>query len=193
MSLLDEKNLRQIYNSSKVIPLAKFNIFFPVFISLLCILSFLLADLDVKSTYDKIDQLLNFLFSPLLTLLGFLIAGYTIFCTITPVDLQVKMANFTDKQTKLSFFKKIHFTFIRVFIYFLFFCFLLLIIFLFKDINLKIIKNLDILKNIYLSINYVVLSVLIYGTVFLFCELSSFIFNIYTAIAQTLKWEIDKK
>ena len=191
--LLEEKNIREIYKKSKVIPLSNFNKFFPLTIGLIFFLILLANNISIETSYTKINELVSFLFSAIFATLGFLVTGYTIFCTITPLDLQKKMIAHTDKKTGLLFFKKVHFIFVRVFIYFILFSFSLFIIYLFKDLNLNIAINfisIDLLRDIYKYTNYIILVFLISGTTFLFCEISSFIFNIYHSIATTLSWVV---
>ncbi|MBN6529189.1 hypothetical protein JZM32_14385 [Acinetobacter pittii] len=192
-NLLKEKNLREIYKKSRAIPISNFNLYFPFIIGIIFMILLIFSNISALESYAKIDSLISFLFSSLFSTLGFLIAGYTIFCTITPLDLQKKMIEYTDKTTGLIFFKRVHFTFIRVFIYFLLFSFLLFIIYLLKGININLSDYIVKPKNFNLLckyINYLVLSFLATGTTFLFCELSSFIFNIYNSIASTLHWSI---
>ena len=50
--------------------------------------------------------------------------------------------------------------------------------------------SIDFLRDIYKYTNYIILVFLISGTTFLFCEISSFIFNIYHSIATTLSWVV---
>lgn len=192
--LLQEKNLREIYTKSKMIPISNFNTYFPVVVGAIFLFILHIGNVSIETSYSKINELSSFLFSPIFATLGFLVAGYTIFCTISPLDLQKKMIKYTDEKTKLIFFKKVHFTFIRVFIYFIVFSFLLFLIFFFKDLNLdlgKSIFKIDTLREIYKYTNYLILTLLITGTTFLFCELSSFIFNIYNSVATTLHWLIN--
>ena len=76
-------------------------------------------------------------------------------------------------KNQANFFKKVHFTFIRVFIYFIVFSFLLFLIF-FKDLNLdlgKSIFKIDTLRGIYKYTNYLILTLLITGTTFYFVNL----------------------
>lgn len=191
--LLEEKNIREIYKKSQVIPLSNFNKFFPITIGLIFFVILILNNTSIETSYTKINELVSFLFSAIFATLGFLVTGYTIFCTITPLDLQKKMIAYTDRKTELIFFKRVHFTFIRVFIYFIAFSFSLFIIYLFKDLNLgyetKYI-TIENLSNIYRYLNYIILTFLISGTTFLFCEISSFVFNIYHSIATTLSWVV---
>lgn len=192
--LLQEKNLREIYTKSKTIPISNFNTYFPVVVGAIFLFILHIGNVSIETSYSKINELSSFLFSPIFATLGFLVAGYTIFCTISPLDLQKKMIKYTDEKTKLIFFKKVHFTFIRVFIYFIVFSFLLFLIFFFKDLNLdlgKSIFKIDTLREIYKYTNYLILTLLITGATFLFCELSSFIFNIYNSVATTLHWLIN--
>jgi len=194
--LLEEKNIREIYKKSKNIKLSDFNKFFPISLGLFFFFILTINNVDIETSYNKINELVSFLFSSLFATLGFLVAGYTIFCTITPLDLQKKMIEYTDKKTGLIFFKKVHFTFIRVFIYFIIFSFSLFIIYFFKDLNLSLGNDtfeIDSLRGIYKYTNYLVLTFLATGTTFLFCELSSFIFNIYNSVATTLHWLINNK
>jgi hypothetical protein len=106
------------------------------------------------------------------------------------------MIEYTDQKTNLPFFKRVHFTFIRVFIYFLLFSFALFIIFLFKGININSINMIIESKTLDLTFkytNYLIITFLTIGTTFLFCELSSFIFNIYNSIATTIHWSINNQ
>ncbi|WP_202744685.1 hypothetical protein [Acinetobacter pittii] len=195
-TLLKEKNLRMIYKESRAIPLSNFNLFFPFIIGIIIFIFLIYGDISIEESYDKIESLVSFLFSSLFSTLGFLIAGYTIFCTITPLDLQKKMIEYTDQKTNLPFFKRVHFTFIRVFIYFLLFSFALFIIFLFKGININSINMIVESKTLDLTFkytNYLIITFLTIGTTFLFCELSSFIFNIYNSIATTIHWSINNQ
>ncbi|MEO4092099.1 hypothetical protein ABH307_09760 [Acinetobacter pittii] len=195
-TLLKEKNLRMIYKESRAIPLSNFNLFFPFIIGIIIFIFLIYGDISIEESYDKIESLVSFLFSSLFSTLGFLIAGYTIFCTITPLDLQKKMIEYTDQKTNLPFFKRVHFTFIRVFIYFLLFSFALFIIFLFKGININSINMIIESKTLDLTFkytNYLIITFLTIGTTFLFCELSSFIFNIYNSIATTIHWSINNQ
>ncbi|MBN6531912.1 hypothetical protein JZM40_09745 [Acinetobacter pittii] len=195
-TLLKEKNLRMIYKESRAIPLSNFNLFFPFIIGIIIFIFLIYGDISIEESYDKIESLVSFLFSSLFSTLGFLIAGYTIFCTITPLDLQKKMIEYTDQKTNLPFFKRVHFTFIRVFIYFLLFSFALFIIFLFKGININSINMIIESKKLDLTFkytNYLIITFLTIGTTFLFCELSSFIFNIYNSIATTIHWSINNQ
>lgn len=192
-NLLKEKNLRDIYIKSRAIPISRFNIFFSLTIGLIFFITIFISNLSISDGFNKINDLSSFLFSSLLSILGFLIAGYTIFCTITPLDLQKKMINSIDSKTRLPFFKKVHFIFIRVFIYFLIFSFFLFIIFTLKDIPLGLSRTGLSIKTtniIYKYTNYSILTIIVTSTTFLFCELSSFIFNIYNSIATTLHWLI---
>jgi hypothetical protein len=195
-TLLKEKNLRMIYKESRAIPLSNFNLFFPFIIGIIIFIFLIYGDISIEESYDKIESLVSFLFSSLFSTLGFLIAGYTIFCTITPLDLQKKMIEYTDQKTNLPFFKRVHFTFIRVFIYFLLFSFALFIIFLFKGININSINMIiesKILDLTFKYTNYLIITFLTIGTTFLFCELSSFIFNIYNSITTTIHWSINNQ
>lgn len=69
-------------------------------------------------------------------------------------------------------------------------------VYFFKDLNLSLGNDtfkIDTLRDIYKYTNYLVLTFLAAGTTFLFCELSSFIFNIYNSVATTLHWLINNK
>ena len=88
--LLEEKNIREIFKKSKAIPLSNFNRFFPISLGLFFFFILTINDVSIETSYTKINELVSFLFSSLFATLGFLVAGYTIFCTITPLDLQKK-------------------------------------------------------------------------------------------------------
>ncbi|MCU4481807.1 hypothetical protein [Acinetobacter ursingii] len=104
--ILQEKNLREIYKKSKTIPISNFNTYFPITLGAILFFILQISDVSIEVSYDKINELSSFLFSSIFSTLGFLVAGYTIFCTITPLDLQKKMIQHKDQKNKSNFFQK---------------------------------------------------------------------------------------
>lgn len=65
--------------------------------------------LSTSELYEVIKSTSGSLFGVILTTLGFLVAGYAIFCTVLPLELQKQMMDAIDKETNLTYIKKFHF------------------------------------------------------------------------------------
>lgn len=116
------------------------------------------------------------------TILGFLIAGYTIFASVTNVKSSMRMAREQEPSSRLSFLKYVHAVFFKtLIIFFLASCFSLFTVFVLRDHGFLgyIVKSFDAAMHYVLSfidalnISLFVLSVMM---------LKSFLFNIYTSV-----------
>lgn len=165
-------------------------------------LSILNQFLDEEKTKELVSSTDNWkfagssgsLFGVILTTLGFLVAGYAIFCTVLPLELQKQMMDAIDKETNLTYIKKFHFLFLRVFFYFVVFSGILFVINFFQGSSGLIFK-LTSKDCVFFSINFIGYCFIISFTIFLLTELMSFIFNIFESVRSALNWEkiIDDK
>lgn len=138
------------------------------------------------------------------SILGFLIAGFTIFATLTKPTLLVKMYDETHPKSKLNYLKHNFFAFMQVFATLLF---LLAVCVLAKILGspggalIKILQysqryiclQMDFVKIVIIDMTYVFLGTLFYYSVM---SLKSFIFNVYHVIITSVVWElnsVDKK
>ncbi|WP_407488725.1 hypothetical protein [Acinetobacter baumannii] len=192
MDFFKERNLWQIYRESRVIPISKINKYITLLILLIAILNGI--TLSTSELYEVIKITSGSLFGVILTTLGFLVAGYTIFCTVLPLELQKQMMDTIDEETNLTYIKKFHFLFLRVFFYFVVFSGILFIINFFQGSSGLIFK-LTSNNCVLFALNFVVYCFIISFTIFLLTELMSFIFNIFESVRSALNWEkiIDDK
>ena len=193
-ALTSEKSLWDVYVLSRKIPASGFNRIVLVSISsILTIYAFFVCDdvgLLLKSVRDWSSIGLSFS----LSVLGFLIAGFTIFATLTKPEMLLSMMSINHKQSGLPYLKYNFFAFMRVFIYYLVISFLCLSVVLFG-------KQSGIVSTLIGMIPYaievkVVLVKLFYvligsGLLFLILLLKTFIFNIYSIVMNHLRWEVD--
>lgn len=133
-SLLAEKSLWQVFKRSPTFWKRKTN---ALIILLSICISLLVSALDTYAFYNKdapsfaLDSAINLLAKTgkdySLTMLGFLLAGFTIFATITKPELFIELAE-VPKDKKTSQLQFIFFSFIGVFVHYLCFLSLCLII-----------------------------------------------------------------
>lgn len=126
-SLHSEKNLWQIWVESRKIPFSRFNCV--VLISVIMIAScdaFISRDLASLIEFTRTAALAGV--SSGLAILGLLLAGFTVFATVSQPDLLLTMMLLPDKKSGLPKLKNNLYIFVRVFIVLLFFtaiCFLI--------------------------------------------------------------------
>lgn len=192
MDFFKERNLWQIYRESRVIPISNINKYITLLVLLIAILNGI--TLSTSELYEVIKSTSGSLFGVILTTLGFLVAGYAIFCTVLPLELQKQMMDAVDKETNLTYIKKFHFLFLRVFFYFVVFSGILFVINFFQGSSGLIFK-LTSKDCVFFSINFIGYCFIISFTIFLLTELMSFIFNIFESVRSALNWEkiIDDK
>ena len=192
--LLNENNLFEVYKVSRKIPFSKINTFLLI---IFCILSlFVTLGIDGQDLVKDIPVLSSTLLAAVLTVLGFLIAGYTIFCSVLNHSLSMELYNSEEKPLGFSQLKYSHLLFMRVFFYYLVYAFFLFsVVFFSKSTSLSSIISVisDHDKCIFFILNYILYNSLFMGMSFLMLQLASFIFNIYhTVMTSICLTEINK-
>ncbi len=182
--LKSEKNIFQLYLSSRKIPFSKTNkkvLAICIAVSMLISIGMPLEDL-----FKKIDSLSSLLIGTVATVTGFLIAGYAIFCSVTAPKLSILMYLNGSKKYGLSNLKYTHLIFIRVFIYYIFYTITIVLITAFsgyKGYFFKyIVDNFECNDFIFKAINIFTFNWIVIFFLFLLLQLGSFIFNIYHSI-----------
>ncbi|MBE4894820.1 hypothetical protein, partial [Enterobacter cloacae complex sp. P16RS2] len=161
-----------------------------VFILLFSNSFFLEKDSNVLITDIRNWSSLGFNFT--VTTLGFLIAGFTIFATLSKPDMFLTMMAYEHPETKMPVLKYNFVSFMKVFIAFIFCTFLYLFVILFcqpKGVGSNVFKILPLtteIKNGIISFTYCIIGSSI---VYLLLVLKTFIFNIYAFIMNTIRWE----
>ncbi|MEB1890767.1 hypothetical protein VDR98_21790 [Xanthomonas campestris pv. campestris] len=130
ISFTKEKSLWQIYVQSRKIPTSKFNLITTSIVFMAAMTSWL-SDQDTAETIRSVRDMSSTCFNASLTILGFLVAGFTIFATLTNARMFIQMGQIRERETNsgLTYLKKSFFILIRVFIYYLLFsvaCFFIL-------------------------------------------------------------------
>jgi len=190
--LTSEKSLWDIYKLSRRIIPNRVQIFIVAFAgTALSINAFVLQEdssILLKNTREWAESGFNFS----ITTLGFLIAGFTIFATLSKPKMMLAMMDHTNKETGLPTLKYNFFTFMKVFIAYIFFALVYLSIILFGQKGgfisnlLELVPNQECLKVTLIKTAYVIVGS---SFVYLLLMLKSFVFNIYAIVMNFLRWE----
>ena len=189
--LTSEKSLWDVYKLSRRILPSKFQVVFLLFIMLaLGINSFVFLDDTIILNYVRKWSELGFTFS--ITTLGFLIAGFTIFSTLSKPKMMLAMMDHVNKDTGLPTLKYNFFTFMKVFIaYIVISIFYMLVILLGHEGGIlsnviSLLPNEVCIKSLIIKSSYIFV-----GSSFLYLLLllKSFVFNIYAIVMNFLRWE----
>jgi len=194
--LLSEKTLWDVYVASRGIPFSKLNNAVGIGVGFLCGLQSLAV--THENAVDQLATLATLVFNTTISLLGFLLAGFTFFATVADKSLFCRMAT-EQHESGLNYLKYNLFTFMRVFIEFLILCVCSLVIVLFLS-NGSGLRNLmtaaeksSLLSAIQIKVFAVVAFGIISGTfVYVLMQLKSFIFNVYHVVMTSIAWEIHK-
>jgi hypothetical protein len=192
--LTKEKKLWDIYIASRRIPASKFNFLSTLIVTILLVVSVWIGDGQIRNTIETIRKFTEIGLGVSLSTLGFLLAGFTIFATVSQPLLLVSMAKINHPDSGLSYLKHNFFIFIRVFIYYLVFAGFCLIVMIFghKKGLVSILASLspNPEKIIFILVNgtYIVLFA---GYYFLLMQLKSFVFNIYHAVMTSIRWNAE--
>tara|TARA_R110001583_G_C5671499_1_gene411260 strand:- start:18971 stop:19597 length:627 start_codon:yes stop_codon:yes gene_type:complete len=190
--LTKEKKLWDVYLSSRTIPSSKFNTYSTLLVFFLLSMNVFLGGEDIAEITKLIRDMAFNGFSISLSTLGLLLAGFTIFATISQPSLSLSMAEIKHPDSGLSWLKHNYFIFIRVFIYYLVFAVFSLAISIFGHSGglVSTIVNFSpcpkLTKLIIVKVSYVLLFT---GYYFLIMQLKSFIFNIYHSVMTSLRWK----
>ena len=173
------------------IPTNKFNLLCTLALLALVIFQFCILKEPAVDKLKDVRDLSTFGMTTAVTVLGFLIAGFTIFATISQPEMLVAMSRIVEKKSGLSYLKFNFFIFIRVFIYYLaysLFCLSVLTFGVKGGLVHELIKLSPISQSIrewLLGFAYVVLNV---GLFFLLFQLKSFIFNVHHCVMTAIRW-----
>ncbi|MFJ2457741.1 hypothetical protein ACIOVC_04220 [Pseudomonas neuropathica] len=194
--LLAEKNLLSIYLTARRIPSSRFNTITTWGFLITLVIQVYFFPQAIETQVEIIRKYAEFGFNAALTTMGFLVAGFTIFATLSDPDLFIKMGQKLHPETKISWLKHNFFLFVRVFIYFMIFIFLCLAIMVFGSKS-GLVSSLISLSDCPTKLRSVVAGAahvaLMTGFYFILMQLKSFIFNMHHAVMTSLKWKWDKK
>lgn len=200
--LTKERSLFQLYKISYKFETNRFNLITTLIVAiLLTIYSYLAWNKPeiLLNTYTKyIDIGLTFATS----ILGFLVAGFTIFVTVTKTELFIEMAKKRYEESDQSYFKYVISCFVIAFVHYVSYLFVCLMsnLLLGPDgFSLLIYNELMAIPTISLYLPLIKKTLTAIGVIgigswsaYLVLLLKSFIFNIYSTIALAVRWEIEK-
>ncbi|UBU49919.1 hypothetical protein LCW13_06615 [Cobetia amphilecti] len=190
--LTSEKSLWDVYILSRRILPGKFQVIFVAIIFLLLSLNAFLLSNDEEIILSDLRKWSEMGFNFSITTLGFLIAGFTIFATLSKPKMMLAMMDHVNKETGLPTLKYNFFAFIKVFISYIFFLVFYALILLFGQPG-GFIANLSEHVPSFVCVKYVTINIVyaIVGSsfIYLLLLLKSFVFNIYAIVMNMLRWE----
>lgn len=198
--LHNEKSMWDLYKLSFKFPRSKFNlgILTITFLSLLLYCYYI--DPPINEIAHSIRTTLAFGVSLAPAVIGFLVAGFTIFVTVTKVELFNFMAIRRYKQTNESYLKYNMSAFMLAFIHYCAFIFICAVLTIFAQPNGPIIIAIKFLLGIfwagsemeyYKHILKVFFSFFGAWSIYLVMLLKTFVFNIYQVLCTTVRWSLE--
>lgn len=195
--LLREKSLREIYLAARVIPVSRFNQAVSIAVAVALFWYACVTPEPLSAIATTIRVFADYSFAFATSILSFLIAGFTIYLSVTKPDLLVFLAATRNERSSLPEIKHVAFVFMRVMANFILFCLFCVAIKLFGGVN----GPLSILihsitpdpANAKLWLSRFVLAILGGGLVHLLMLLQSFVFNIYHTAMLAVVWERNPK
>lgn len=192
--LTKEKRLWDVYRASRRIRSNRFNVLSTLAVFLALTLHVSVSVEPLSETLQIVRSTASSALAVALSTLGFLLAGFTVFATISQPSLSLRMAEMQHPQSGLSWLKHNYFIFLRVFIYYLVFsvfC-LLVVIFGHKGGLLSVLvgysPNAGCVKFALVKASYVLIFT---GYYFLLMQLKSFIFNVHHSVMTALRWKAE--
>lgn len=191
-ALLEEKSLLEIYKKSRRIPFNSFNFWSTIVVVVMVAIQYCLLDISITEKLKVVREFSVMAVGITTTVLGFLLAGFTIFATISQPDMLVAMSQHREQKSGLSFLKYNFFIFMRVFIYYMayaVFCIFILIFAIKGGVIHYLVSISPISHEIIewlVGFSYVAL----YGGMFfLLMQLKSFIYNVYHSVMTAIRWK----
>lgn len=190
--LTKEKHLYDIFKESLSIKFSRFNKICTFLIVCLLFTRAYIFEPDVQILLAEVREWVTIGFESSLSILGFLLAGFTIFATLSKPTMLVEMMNHKHENSNLPYLKYNYFVFMRVFVFYIFFSCIYLLIILFcgnDGLYESLIYKLPIYEDV--KCNSIKLANILVGSsfVFLLLQLKTFIFNIYSIVMTSLRWE----
>ncbi|PSU95292.1 hypothetical protein C0W35_06780 [Photobacterium kishitanii] len=195
-ALTEEKSLWDIYKKAFIIFPNKLQIVIVLAVVTCLSINAFALEMNTAILLSDVRGWASFGFNFAITTLGFLIAGFTIFATLTKPDMMLAMMDHTKKEYNLPTLKYNFFVFIKVFISYLFFAVVYVLAMLlgqkggFLSNVIELIPNSLCVKIVLIKVSYVVIGS---SFIHLLLQLKSFIFNIYMIVMNMLRWEHREK
>ncbi|MFD0893444.1 hypothetical protein KBB96_18615 [Luteolibacter ambystomatis] len=189
--LLKEKTLWAIYKRSLSIKDSIFNWSCGILVFIL-FFAYCWVEPETKNIHNLLLKLAELGFNFAVSILGFLIAGFTIFASLAKPALLLTMLKHPHKSSGMSYLKYNFFTLVRVFIYFLVFAALQIGIIAMgqpEGLIYALIKRLSDLESILYFGNRFMLILSATFWVFVLMQLKSFVFNVHHIVMTMIKFD----
>lgn len=190
-ALTEEKSLWAVYLRARRIPFNSFNIWTTIAVVGLVTAQYCVLEISLDEKLKIVREFSSIAMGIVVSVLGFLLAGFTIFATISQPDMLVAMSRHRHEKSGLSYLKNNFFIFIRIFIYYLVYtvaCLLITVFGVKGGLLYKLISMSPIgwhIEEWLVGVSYVFL----YGGMFfLMMQLKSFIYNVYLSVMTAIRW-----
>lgn len=191
--LLKEKNLRAVFWAARRLPVSRFNQTCTAIMILVLGAYTCLTPEDGPTMAKKVRELTDYGFSFATSILSFLIAGFTIYVSITKTELLLFLSGQRHEESGLPWIKHSTFVFLRVMAIYVAFCLLCVSIKLLGGPGGAFSLLLDwssadpvASKRWIAKIGFITVGA---GVVHILVLLQSFIFNIYHTAMLSICWE----
>ncbi|WP_073579559.1 hypothetical protein [Vibrio quintilis] len=190
--LTSEKSLWDVYKLSRRILPGKFQVIFVLLTMLALGVNAFVLVVDDSVILRDVRKWSEYGFNFSITTLGFLIAGFTIFATLSKPQMMLAMMEHTNKETGLRTLKYNFFTFMKVFIAYIAISIVYLLVIILGQADgfipnfVALLPNGDCVKSILIKVSYALIGS---SFVYLLLLLKSFVFNIYAIVMNFLRWE----
>lgn len=199
--LLAEKTLWQVYRRSRSIRFSRINNLVGLLLGGAVGASACWSH-DLAACLSHLAFLSTLVFNTTVSLLGFLLAGFSFFATVADKSMFCRMAEVRNDESGLSFLKHNLFVFMRVFVEFLVLCIVSLVLLTCLDINAGARQSVDGALKWFASVTTPRSGVwlvsgaigLVFGCfVYLLMQLKSFIFNVYHVVMTSIAWALENE
>lgn len=191
-ALTKEKSLWAVYVKARRIPFNSFNTWATTIVVILVIAQYCALDIPLEEKLKVVRDFSSAAIGIVVSVLGFILAGFTIFATISQPEMLVAMSRHRHETSGLSYLKNNFFIFMRIFIYYLAYtitCLLIIVFGVKGGVVHKLVAISPIschIKEWLVGFSYVFL----YGGMFfLLMQLKSFIYNVYHSVMTAIRWK----
>lgn len=191
-ALMDEKSLWAIYAKARRIPVSSFNFWATLIVFVLVSLQYCMLEISLDDKLKIVREFSTMSIGLVVSVLGFILAGFTIFATISQPDMLVAMSRHRHEKSQLSYLKNNFFIFMRVFIYYLsytVFCLLVIVFAVKGGLVHKVVQLSPISWKISEWLVGAAYVMLYTGFFFLLMQLKSFIYNVYHTVMTAIRWK----
>lgn len=193
--LTSEKSLWDIFRLSWRIKPSRSHVIITTSVLALLLINAFWLEKDGGTLLKDIREWTSFGFAFSISTLGFLVAGFTIFATLTKPEMLLTMMDYIHQETGLPTLKYNFFAFMRVFIFYILFATIYISVVLFGQSGgliskwMALLPEAEHIKFFAVRLAYAFIGV---SLIHLLLLLKTFIFNIYFIVMNSLRWEYYK-